>query len=435
MKQIKTNRRMRWLLPDTKLRDAMELYPGKTREEVRDIVWMGLRKKMVLGGIAMMMFLLAAVAARNEKPESPGMIRPLPGSASVKKEVLLETAGGWKALTLEIGALEYGEEEIDAMHREVETYLETTVLGENKSWGEIRTDLCFPETIANYSKNVYWSTDAPWLISSKGEVQNAELMAEEKVTVTAKVYYGSEYRFFTRTVTVCPKEYAGEEALLRKVQLELRRQEANSRTEERFLLPETVLGYPVKEAETEESGVVFFMLLLSVTVPLLLYSGYFGGIDTKRKKRREQAESSYLSFVTKLSLMMAAGITVRQALERLEREYEKNYGEKHMLTAELKVAKQELDNGHSEQDVYEAFGRRIGILAYRRLASLLAQNVSKGVQGMRNLLLLEAKEVMAQERAGIKIKGEQAGTKLLFPMMGLLFLVFAILLVPAFRTF
>jgi dihydrodipicolinate synthase/N-acetylneuraminate lyase len=47
----------------------------------------------------------------------------------------------------------------------------------------------------------------------------------------------------------------------------------------------------------------------------------------------------------------------------------------------------------------------------------------------------EAKEVMAQERAGIKVKGEQAGTKLLFPMMGLLFLVFAILLVPAFLTF
>ena len=84
---------------------------------------------------------------------------------------------------------------------------------------------------------------------------------------------------------------------------------------------------------------------------------------------------------------------------------------------------------------YEDFGRRIGVLAYRRMASLLAQNVSKGVQGMRNLLLQESKEVMAQERANIKAKGEQAGTKLLFPMMGMLFLVFAILLVPAFQSF
>ena len=54
---------------------------------------------------------------------------------------------------------------------------------------------------------------------------------------------------------------------------------------------------------------------------------------------------------------------------------------------------------------------------------------------MKGLLLQEAKEVMAQERATIRQKGEQAGTKLLLPMMGLLGLVFAILLVPAFQTF
>ena len=53
---------------------------------------------------------------------------------------------------------------------------------------------------------------------------------------------------------------------------------------------------------------------------------------------------------------------------------------------------------------------------------------------MRNLLLQEAKEVMAQEKAHIRQKGEQAGTKLLLPMMGMLFLVFAILLVPAFQS-
>ena len=110
-------------------------------------------------------------------------------------------------------------------------------------------------------------------------------------------------------------------------------------------------------------------------------------------------------------------------------------GAKHMLTAELKVTNREMEHGQSEQEVYEAFGRRIGVLAYRRLASLLSQNVSRGVQGIRQLLLIEAKEVMAQERAGIIIRGAQAGTKLLLPMTGLLFLVFAMLLVPAFQTF
>ena len=172
-----------------------------------------------------------------------------------------------------------------------------------------------------------------------------------------------------------------------------------------------------------------------MVVPLLLYSGYFGSLDTRRKERKEQAENCYSEFITKLSLLLAAGNSVRQAFLRLAAEYEKNYGASHVLAAELRVTKQELDNGRSESVVYEDFGRRIGVLAYRRMASLLTQSVSRGVQGMRTLLLQEAKEVMAQEKAHIRQKGEQAGTKLLLPMMGMLFLVFAILLVPAFQSF
>lgn len=435
MKQKKNHRFIRIILPDAKLRDAMELYPGKIRAEVQEIVWKELVKKLIPGGILMMLFLVLAIGSIRQKPQQEGIMRPAPGKASTKEEVLLETSEGWKGLTLEIGALEYEEAQIEVLHQAAEEYLEAVVLGENKSWDEVRTDLVFPETLAEYGGKLYWSTDAPWLITTNGNVQNEELMEAEQVTITAKIFYGSEYRYFSRLVSVCPAEYSGDAAVLRSVQLELRHQEQTSRTSEWFILPETVLGYPVREAEDERSETAAFLVLLAAVVPLLLYSGYFSSIDTRRKERKAQAESGYLSFITKLSLMMAAGISVRQAFYRLSGEYEKNYGKKHMLTAELKVTKQELDNGRSEMEAYDAFGRRIGVLAYRRLASLLTQNVSRGVQGLKQLLLLEAKEVMAKERAGIKIRGEQAGTKLLFPMMGLLFLVFAILLVPAFRTF
>ena len=69
-----------------------------------------------------------------------------------------------------------------------------------------------------------------------------------------------------------------------------------------------------------------FFLLLAVVIPLLLYSGYFGNLDTKRKKRKEQAEGCYTEFITKLSLMLAAGVSVRQAFIRLAEEYERNHG-------------------------------------------------------------------------------------------------------------
>lgn len=436
MKQRKRNLFAGVFLPDGKLREAMELYPGKTRTEVQGIIWKELRKKLLVAGLLLVFFLGMAVYFAGKEPDNEGILRPRPGKSAIQEEVLLETRDNdWKKVPVEVGAREYSELQVEMLHQQAEQYLDTVALGENKSWESIKTHLYFPDVLPDNTATIYWSTDAPWLITRKGEVKNADLESEEQVRITAKLSYGTEYRMFSKVVTVYPKEYNGEEALLRRIQLELRQQEQASRTTESFILPETVLGYTVKKTGEENGQTAAFFILLALVVPLLLYYGYFGGLDTKRKKRREQAESGYLSFVTKLSLMMAAGITVRQAFNRLADEYEKNYGKKHMLTAELKVTKQELDNGHSEQEAYEAFGRRIGVLAYRRLASLLTQNVSRGVQGMQNLLLLEAKEVMAQERAGIKVRGEQAGTKLLVPMMGLLFLVFAILLVPAFQNF
>lgn len=421
-------------IPFTKLREAMELYPGKTRAEVQELLWKELRKKLLLGGILAVFFLVLAGATGRKAPEPEGIKRPLPGSGVVVEQVLLNIDEEWKSLPLTIGALEYEEARIEELHRAAESYLAEVMPGENESLAKVTGELFFPDTLPE-GGSISWSTDAPWLVTAEGKVLNEELEDVKEITITAEIFYGSEKRYFIKNAVIYPAVYTGEEAVLRKVQSELAAREEACRTAERFVLPEQVLGYEIKQEEKAELGINVFLILLSVAVPLLLYSGFYGALDTKRKERKEQAEGCYTEFITKLSLLLAAGVSVRQAFIRLAEEYEGHYGAKHVLAAELQVIKQELDNGHSENVVYEAFGGRIGVLAYRRMASLLTQNVSKGVQGMRNLLLQEAKEVMAQDRANIKTKGEQAGTKLLLPMMGMLFLVFAILLVPAFQSF
>lgn len=422
------------LVPEGKLRDAMELYPGKTREEVRGLLYGEVKKKLLPGIVAAVFFLVLAVFA-GQKPQEEGILRPAPGKDAVSVQVQVELENGPAELPLSIGALEYEESRIEELHREAEQYLETVMRGENESLEKVTGDLVFPTALPQTGGDISWSTDAPWLVTAEGEVLNHGLEEPETAEITAKISYGSEVRVFSRKIAVYPAVYTEEELLLQKVQKELAAGEEETRTKERFFLPAEVLGYPVHRAEGSGFSATGFLVLLAVAVPLLLYSGYFGRLDTRRKERKELAEGCYSEFVTKLSLLLAAGNSVRQAFVRLAAEYEKNYGPTHVLAAELRVTRQELDNGRSETVVYEDFGRRIGVLAYRRMASLLTQSVSRGVQGMRNLLLQEAKEVMAQEKAHIRQKGEQAGTKLLLPMMGMLFLVFAILLVPAFQSF
>lgn len=425
---------LRLLVPEGKLRDAMELYPGKTREEVRGLLYTEVKKKLLPGIAAMVFFLILAVLT-VQKPQEEGILRPAPGKGAVSVQVQVELENGPVKLPLSIGALEYEESKIEELHWEAQQYLEGVVAGKNESLEKVTQDLEFPTTLPRTGGDIAWSTDAPWLVTAEGELLNHGLEAPETVEITAKISYGSEVRVFSRKITVYPAVYTGEELLLQRVQRELVTKEEETRTGEYFFLPEEVLGYPVRQAENPGFSAAGFFVLLAVVIPLLLYSGYFGSLDTRRKERKEQAEGCYPEFVTKLSLLLAAGNSVRQAFVRLAAEYEKNQGPSHVLAAELRVIKQELDNGRSETVMYEDFGRRIGVLAYRRMASLLTQSVSRGVQGMRNLLLQEAKEVMAQEKAHIRQKGEQAGTKLLLPMMGMLFLVFAILLVPAFQSF
>lgn len=394
-------------------------------------------KKRLFGALLVSLILLvAAVLLENRQVEPIRSIhRPSIGGLSVTETFVVELEEGQGEVSLQIGAMEYTEEQVEQLHAQTEQWLLQVLPGENESLEVVTKDLFFPGRAVTTGGSIRWSTDAPWLIRSDGTVCNEGLEEPTVVEIKANVEYGSEVRIFTCTGVVHKKVLSEEEQFLKTVQEQLEIRETASRTEEVFEVPGQLSGRNIQVKETQEFGISAFLFLVAFLLPVFVYSNYFSGEEKRRKERKKAAENGYMEFVTKLSLMMAAGITVRQCFCRLAEEYEKHYGTGHILTKELKRTKQELEHGYSESRVYEDFGRRCGVLSYQRMASLLVQNSSKGIQGIGGLLVQEAKDVMAQERANVKVRGEQAGTKLLFPMMGLLFLVFAILLMPAFQSF
>ena len=150
----------RLLVPEGKLRDAMELYPGKTREEVRELLYGEVKKKLFPGIIAAVFFLVLAVFAA-QKPEEEGILRPAPGKEPVSVQVQINLESGVTELPISIGALEYEESRIEELHREAEYYLERTVPGENESFEKITGSLNFPTTLSQTGGKIAWSTDAP----------------------------------------------------------------------------------------------------------------------------------------------------------------------------------------------------------------------------------------------------------------------------------
>ena len=428
---------MKRLLSEERISRMMLLYPGKSKKEVEGLLYRELRKKLgkalFTGGV---LFVLALVLTGREQKarEMQTVTRPGYGLPELIQKIQIEGSNGWKEAELIISATEMTEEELAYRQEAAERYLDEVVLAENEDFSCVKQNLYFPEEVPGKFP-VNWSTDVPGLIDGKGQVKNAGLEKERTVTITGKILYGTEFFVYERRITVWPKEYSQEEQKLLAVMQELIRREEEGRQEETFILPEEINGKRIKISKEKGLSAGTFIGVLAILLPPAAYYGYINSLEKRKKKQEEQAINGYTEFVTRLSLLLVAGNSVRDAFGRLAKEYADTYGNNYILTKELTVTCRELSNGCAEATAYERFGDRFGLVPYRRLASLLVQSNTKGVQNLRRLLLEETKEVMAEERVKIKIRGEQAGTKLLVPMMGFLVLIFAILLVPAFGMF
>lgn len=150
----------------------------------------------------------------------------------------------------------------------------------------------------------------------------------------------------------------------------------------------------------------------------------------EKKKQMEQMRADYADIVEKMALYIAAGIGIRQSFQRILAQYEK-LGRKRPGFEEVRFICREMDSGVSEVQAYEHLGQRAIIPQYRKLSLLILQNIKRGTEGLAAAFEKEEVEVFQMRKNRIKTAGEEASTKLLFPMMGLLLMVLIVMIVPA----
>ena len=92
----------------------------------------------------------------------------------------------------------------------------------------------------------------------------------------------------------------------------------------------------------------------------------------------------------------------------------------------------ELHMGKSEEAAYEKFGEQIGLRPYKRLAAILSSQSSRGGGGIKEALRREVQEAWELQKEEVKRMGNEAETKLIIPMLGMMIIVFSIVVIPAF---
>lgn len=148
--------------------------------------------------------------------------------------------------------------------------------------------------------------------------------------------------------------------------------------------------------------------------------------------------SDYPEIVSKLSLLLGAGMSITYAWEKIAYGYQKQrelQGKRERWAyEEMLAALHEIQEGVGELKAFENFGERCQLAPYRKLSSLIVQNIRKGAKGMQRLLDEEEREAFEERKARARKAGEEAGTKLLLPMGMMLAVVLAVLVVPAGLT-
>lgn len=240
-------------------------------------------------------------------------------------------------------------------------------------------------------------------------------------------------RTASRVLRVFPREAAvGEEDKIRAAIAE-----ANAAESERLILPEEIDGQKVRWVR-EDGDVGVTVLFLGLVLGLGLILNSFQKAGKAAEERQRQLALDYPYVISRLTLYLGAGLSLRNAFLRMAETYTealRQGGERREAMEEVRRTATELRNGHPETEAIRRFGERSGNARYRTLAQLLLQHISRGNRELVLLLAEDSREAFEERKKAARIRGEKAGTQLVFPMLLMLGVVIAILMVPAVVNF
>ncbi len=356
-----------------------------------------------------------------------------PGFKEADKEYDLEIlyGGRQKNITVYIGPAAVGAARLEQLFDEACVALESELLGENSSVNNITQSVKLVSELSGYNMNIDWYIDNREIIDYWGDIYRtdeprtvrltAELTYKGKAAENAKTSQNHTYELTVQPYTQEQKE----EQMLYELIMEA---DKKSSSENQVILPDTYEGQQILYRRPKEQGYTK-LLVLVVFLPVIIYIKKLSDKQEKKKKKEEEYIREYPEVISKLSLLIGAGMTPYNAFVRIASD---GSGEAY---TQIKNMVRRIQSGKAERLEYADFGRIFGVHCYSRLGTMLEQNIVRGNERLREMLRKECMEALEERKARARKAGEQAGTKLLMPMMMMLIVVMVIIMVPAFMSF
>ena len=383
--------------------------------------------------VAVIVFFLPSGDSSVTKLKRPGY-----GDGSTTYEVEVNSDGKKFNMDIPVDPVKISDDKLQTAFSEAYEAVVKSLPGKNTSLDEVRDDLVFTKSYDKYGMSIAYELDRYDVIDCDGVVKNENIkQSGEDITVYVKIEYGELSQTYEVPVHVMPPEYTGEELLKRKIIDGVDRD--SSDTDEYASLPGMIDGSKVTYI-SKGQGKGMLVMIVAVFIFCMWYYKKFVIPKNKNDAREEQMKSDYSEIVSKLSLLMGAGMSGANAFARIVSDYKneikgKPDKNKRFAYEEIATASGQIASGASEPQVYADFGKRCRIHSYVKLAGLMAQNVRKGGDGFTAMLRAETTEAFEERKAIARQRGEKAGTKLLMPMIMMLAVVLVMIMFPAFMSF
>ena len=384
------------------------------------------------------------VCLGNTEPEmmqTNGIERPEPGSDALEKDYVLavEDLSIREPYRVTVENRHLTKKELEELFTQAAEELERTFLDRNESLDCITHNVVLADRVMDGRVAVSWSFDDYKAVNLSGELQEEGLTEQGTlVHVTATLEYEEAQTEVLFSMMVYPPQKTVEEQFHALLAQEL--QTRNTYTDAVFMLPQKVQGHALIWTKRQQKK-HYTVLLIGLCAIAGVAVGRKEDIRKEKERRDQRLLADYPQMLSQMALLLGAGMTVSHAWERMVISYENRcteHGGKLLeipVYEEMRITYHQMKDGLGERLAYEQFGDRIGLQVYRRLATLLVQNLRKGTAGLSKLLEKEMQNAYDAQESDAKKRGEELQTKLLLPMMLMLGLVIVIIMIPAIISF
>ena len=412
-----------------------ELYIGKNPIALIKEYYRKKQKSMLfLISGALLVFLMCGIRdLKNSELTDNKIIRNVPEEG--KEEITLEMKpreGEWQEIEFILYPKEYTTEEIEELFLEAEAVIEEKIRNQNESLFEINSDLKLVKELDGYPFTIKWEIRPEGVLEESGELIRKYQGVEENVELKATFQYEDWEKDKTISVRVVSEKNGDYKEFLEEA---IKKMEVDSREHKEFYLPEEYeeeqlqWRYPI-----DRSAIVMGFLFFTV-IPIISYQKD-NEILKLAGKRKEELQSSFPEFIIRLVLLMEAGLSLQKAMFQIAQDYQKRAGDKkEYLYEELWYICRQMKNGLPEKEAYILLSQRCNLPCYKKMTGLLIQHLQKGGRGILAELRQEAEKASEEQKRLLQKKGEEIGTKLLFPMILMLGIVMVFIMVPALFTF